>query len=442
MTTIPQICTTMQTLLTITTETAAARLHYVRRPDRAKFTPSTLVQTLVFGWLAQPDATVEQLAQMAARRGVAVSPQAIDQRFTTATATLLHQVLTASLQHVVAANPVAIPILQRFTSIRVHDSTTIGLPDALTTMWVGCGNDTGRGTAGLKCGVQLDLLTGALCELDLADGRTSDHRLPLQHAPLPAGSLRLADLGFYDLDVFAALDAAGVYWLSRLQTNSRITLPGHHEQSLLAVLEGLGPVTAWESPVLVGKGGRLTARLLVQRVPQEVADERRRRIQADAKDKGRAPAKAALALADWNVLITNVPVELLSLDEAMVVMRLRWQIELLFKLWKSHGRVDEWRTEKPARILCELYAKLLALIFQHWMIVACGWGDPERSLVKAAQVVRSYAGELASAHGHHDQFVTVMTALSRIIQRIARMNKRKKVPTTAQRLLAVTEGPK
>jgi Transposase DDE domain len=442
MTTIAQISQTIQTLLTTTTERVAATLDYMKRPDRAKFTPSTLVQTLVFGWLAQPAATVEQLAQMAGRIGVDVSAQAIDQRFTERTAALLYHVLIASIQHVVAADPVTIPILQRFTSVRVHDSTTIGLPDALTTTWIGCGNASGRGTAGLKCGIQLDLLTGALCGLDLADGRASDHSLPVQHAPLPAGSLRLADLGFYDLDVFAALDAAGAYWLSRLQTNSRITLPGQHEQSLLAVLEGLGPVTAWESPVLVGKGGRVAARLLVQRVPQEVADERRRRIHAEAKDKGRAPAKAALALADWNALITNVPVELLSLDEAMVVIRLRWQIELLFKLWKSHGLVDEWRTKKPARILCEVYAKLLGLIFQHWMLLASGWANPERSLVKAAQVVRSYAGELASAHGQYDQFVRVMTAMGRVMARMARMNKRKKVSSTAQQLLALAGSPK
>jgi Transposase DDE domain len=432
----------MQTLLTTTTETVAATLHYAKRPDRAKFTPSTLVQTLVYGWLAQPDATVEQLAQMAARLGVEVSAQAIDQRFTTTTATLLHQVLTASIQQLVAAEAVAIPILQRFTSKRVHDSTTISLPDSLSSTWLGCGNDTGRGTAGLKCGIQLDLLTGAICALDLADGRASDHSLPVQHAPLPAGSLRLADLGFYDLDVFAGLDAAGVYWLSRLQTNSRITIPGHHEQSLLAMLSALDSVTAWESPVLVGKDGRVAARLLVQRVPQHIADERRRRIRAAAKDKGRAPAKAALALADWNVLITNVPVELLSLDEAMVVMRLRLSIELLFKLWKSHGVVDEWRTEKPARILCEVYAKLLALIFQHWMLLASSSANPERSLVKAAQVVRSYAGELASANGHHDQLVRVMTGMGRVMARMARMNKRKKVPSTAQRLLAFADSPK
>ena len=103
----------MQTLLTTTTETIAAAMHDQRRPDKAKFTPSTLVQTLVYGWLAHPTATVEQLAQMADRVGVNVSPQAIDQRFTTATATLLRSVLGASMHHAIAADPVAIPILQR-----------------------------------------------------------------------------------------------------------------------------------------------------------------------------------------------------------------------------------------------------------------------------------------------------------------------------------------
>ncbi len=59
---ITQVSQAMQTLLTTTTEAVAAALQFVKRPDRAKFTPSTLVQTLVYGWLANPTATVEQLA--------------------------------------------------------------------------------------------------------------------------------------------------------------------------------------------------------------------------------------------------------------------------------------------------------------------------------------------------------------------------------------------
>ena len=178
------------------------------------------------------------------------------------------------------------------------------------------------------------------------------------------------------------------------------------------------------------------------RVPTEVADQRRRRVHAEAKANGRPAANAALALANWNVAITNVPRRMLSLAEALVLMRLRWQIELLFKLWKRHGRVDEWRTTNPARILCEVYAKLIGLVMQQWILAASSWADPERSLFKAAQMVASYTPELASAMPCAGQVERVLTRLARVIQRLARMQKRHNPPTTAQRLRAVEVLPK
>jgi len=278
MTTIPQVSQAMQHVLTSAAEAADVKLHYTRRADQAKFSASALVQTLVLGWLAQRDATVEQLSQSAARVGVDVTAQAIDQRFTLATAALLQEVLSASMQHLIASDGVAIPILQRFTGVRIHDSTTIVLPDALAELWAGCGGSTAEHTASaLKCGVQLDLLSGALSGLDLTDGRASDHRLGVQHARLPKGSLRLADLGFYDLNVLASLSAAEVYWLSKLEPTALISDAGHSDCPLLAFVTGLGEIAQWEGYVWVGRGRRLPGRLLVMRVPQEVADQRRRR---------------------------------------------------------------------------------------------------------------------------------------------------------------------
>jgi hypothetical protein len=66
--------------------------------------------------------------------------------------------------------------------------------------------------------------------------------------------------------------------------------------------------------------------------------------------------------AAWTLLVTNMPGDCLTLREALVLVRVRWQIELLFKLWKSHGRVDESQSTKPWRILCEVYAKLLTML--------------------------------------------------------------------------------
>ena len=84
MTTIPHVARTMRTLLTVTAETIAWQTGCVQR--RSKLTGAGLVQTLVLGWLAEPAATLQQLTQMAARLGITITPQALQQRFTATTA--------------------------------------------------------------------------------------------------------------------------------------------------------------------------------------------------------------------------------------------------------------------------------------------------------------------------------------------------------------------
>lgn len=436
MSTIAQVTQALQTVLTTVTTTIATRLDYVKRPDRAKFTPSTLVQTLTLGWLAHPDATIEQLAQTAAQVGVTVSTQAIDQRFTHATAALLQQVLAASIQHGLAGPSVPIAVLQRFSQVLVHDSTIITLPACLADQWHGCGGD--GASASIKCGVQYDLRTGALMALDLADGRTAEYDLPMHRRRDPVGALRIADLGYFDLDVLADLAAGQSYWISRVRSTTVMQPLDGPQQHLPAWLERLGPADQGEAVVRVGKAGRVSARLLAQRVPQEVADQRRRRIRAEARDKGRTPSRDALAMAAWTIVITNVPAALLSMAEALVVLAARWQIELLFKLWKSHGRIDAWRTAKPARILCELYAKLLAMVFQQWILAHSCWQYPDRSVPKVTQVVQDHAPELARARLQPERWHAALTSINQIVSTTARINPRQAKPNTYQRLLALT----
>ncbi len=92
----------------------------------------------------------------------------------------------------------------------------------------------------------------------------------------------------------------------------------------------------------------------------------------------------------------------------------------------------------PERILCEVYAKLLVLVCQHWLIAACGGSDPERSLFKAAQVIRTSVVELAGALANSARLLTVLQAIEHVLKRFARLNKRRTTPTTAQRLCALT----
>lgn len=153
----------------------------------------------------------------------------------------------------------------------------------------------------------------------------------------------------------------------------------------------------------------------------------------------RKPSKARIRLCEWTLLITNAPDCLVSLEDALVLAQARWQIEMIFKLWKQHGQIDEWRSQKPYRVLCELYAKLVAMIIQHWLLLVSCWSYPDRSLLKAAQTVRSYATMLTCAMGGLIALDVVIAHMAGCIAAGCRMNTRKSHPNTYQLLLNLSQ---
>jgi hypothetical protein len=436
METIAQVATAMQQILTTVADETARRTGFVQRAR--KLHGSSFVQALVFGWLANPNATAEERAQVAAGRGIAISAYGLDKRCTEVGADYRQQVLAAAVQQAIAAAPVAIPLLRRFTAVEVYDGSVLTLPAALTAEWPGCGGSAPSGAA-LKIGVRLDLLSGRLHGPVLGAGRDNDRTLPLEATALPGGGLRLSDLGFFSLELFQTVGEHGGYWLSRLQITTAVSDRVGQRLDLAALL-ATARTNHLDRPVLLGATAHLPARLLALRVPQETADERRRKLREEARKRGRAVSARRLALADWTLLVTNVPAEYLTLDEALALLRARWQIERLFDLWKQHGHLDQTRSSKPWRILCEVYAKLLAVLLQHWVLLTGAWGCPDRSLVKAARTVRQRALGLADALDDRGQLVRVLTQIARCLRVGCRVAKRRTTPGTAQQLLACTRA--
>lgn len=251
MTTIPQVAAALQGVLRERADRAGRQTRFVQRPTTSKFTGSTFVQTLAFGWLADPNASIDALAQTAAAVGVTITPQGLDQRFTPEAAACLRQVLEDSLTTAIGGESVTLPLLQRFTEVVLLDCSTLVLPEALATLWPGCGGRLAHNTAAaLKLGVCVDLRYGTLQGPFLETARTHDSGSRVQERSVAPGALRLGDAGFFNLERFAALDAAGAYWLSRLRAGTKLLTLDGVELDLVRWLTAQGGQV--DQPLLVG----------------------------------------------------------------------------------------------------------------------------------------------------------------------------------------------
>jgi hypothetical protein len=268
---VAQLSLTMQRVLTFVADKAGHETGFVQR--RSKLEGAEFCQSLVFAWLNDPQATLEQIVQVAATVGVFISPQGLDQRFTPEAAACLKRVLEVAAEEAIAADPVAVPILRRFNGVYLQDSTTITLPDALSAAWSGCGGTTSTGTsAALKVQVQVNMTTGQLLHLDLQAGRAQDRTAPMQREALARGALRIADLGYFSVPALGEYDQQGVYWLSRYHPQCVVCDASGQRLDLVAFLRASGQETV-DVLVQLTVGHHLRCRLVATRVPAAVAEE-------------------------------------------------------------------------------------------------------------------------------------------------------------------------
>jgi Transposase DDE domain len=427
--TIDQLADALQALFTTDADQAAKDSGMIRR--QRKLSGACFVQAVVFHWLENPDATIEEIIE-----DLDISEAAFNERFNARAADCLRRVLEKALNLLFAARPETIPLLRRFATVSVEDVTIVGLPAELAGSFPGCGgSDPQGGQAGWKLLTRWDVTTGRLEIQPPAPARDSERTLAEDLTPLPANSLRLCDLGFFDPERLAADQQEGIHFISRVpaQLKVRAGEPG-----------GVN-ITAWldrqtegriDTTVVLGTRASLGCRMVALRVPQEVAENRLRRLRKKLRKKGKKLSDRQGAMCQWTALITDLQADRFTSEEIYVLYRVRWQVELLYKAWKSGGGVDRTRGRRGQRVLCERYAKLLGMLVQHWGTLLRGGPLCGISLVRAARRVKRLALQIAAAISDPARLRRVLEKLRARLSRLPRRGRRKKHPSTRQLLFA------
>lgn len=380
---------------------------------------------MVFSFMSKPTATRQDVGQTAASAGMWLSTQGLDQRFTAKAAYFLDSLLAEAMQQVVSSAAQTQSLLSRFNGVYVSDSTIVNLPDGLSAVFRGH-----NGQAAAKVAVQWDVYGGGM-GLWLSDGTMHDQRTGPVAQCLPAGSLRLNDLGFFKLATFAEDAAAGRYFFSRYKHG---TLVYHQNGQPLPLQDLLRRHGQRPLDIAIRLGAQqLPCRLIALPVSPEQLGKRRKRLREIARKRQQPTSQQVLALAGWTVYVTNIPPEQLATEEAAILGSTRWQIECLFKLWKSSGQLDNTRSADPHRVWCEFYAKLLACLVQHWITLVGCWQRLDRSFYQATQVIRKRAFCLLDTINHLTELIRVLERTALIMTETCGLSKRAAQPLTYQR---------
>jgi hypothetical protein len=348
-------------------EATARRTGFVKRAS--KLTGKLFLALVTFGSWSDAHTTLAQLAAQVTQvvEQVEVSPEAIHQRMNKRALVFLQDMIRQALTKVQALETVcADGLFTTFTKVYLADRTGFGLPDSLSDLLPGSG---GRATkAGAKIQAVWDYKSSvfghfALTPWNIPDQKYVDTVVALAHP----GVLFIFDLGYVKLKAFARIVAAGASFLSRLNHQTTIwdATPGRLQPLDLVALLKTVVGDSIEHAIFLGAKEQVASRLVAYRVPESVVNERRRRAKKNAKKKGYTPSQAHLVLLAWSLFITNVPRTIWQTETVGKVYPLRWQVELMFKSWKSYLHLASIKTKKADTTLCYLYGRMLLILLNY-----------------------------------------------------------------------------
>ena len=236
-----------------------------------------------------------------------------------------------------------------FRHIVLQDGSSFAIHDGLREVF------PGRFKVVKPAAVELHTTMDLLCDTPTTVVLTPDTTNEQAFLPEPASlraSLLLADRGYLDLHYLRRVQDAGGFFIIRAKA-------GMNPQVVEAFREDGKRLRSLRNKPLKAIHAKLPKRQRVELVVEWQVEEHPLRLRL---------------LISWNrqtkefcYLLTNLPAQRYPLDMIYRAYKWRWQVELLFKEWKSYANLHAFDTENPAIVEGLIWTAIAAAALKRFL---------------------------------------------------------------------------
>lgn len=319
--------------------------------------------------------SLTKLCSALSKQGVYISKEGLNKQFDGKMVLFLNKVYLRlfETQLQLKLNKTLIKSTVKFTRVRIMDGTTVKLPDFLEVFYPGTVG------AAIKFQLEYDCLTGQLMYVEMQEGKAGDCPSGMKRLEnVEPGELFLQDLGYFKYDLLEKIEESKAFYVSRAKSdtmfyvdhpelryhkNGEIIKASAYERLYLEEeLKTMKRGELREFPkVYLGKNKLLPSRLVIYRKTEEEEAIQNHRIKRRNQTKPGEIKQKSYDLASISMYVTCLP-PTVPAKEIVALYKYRWQIELLFKSWKSDLKVAEYRNMKVERWECHFWIELIILL--------------------------------------------------------------------------------
>lgn len=278
-----------------------------------------------------------------AANAVKVSKEGLNKRFGDTAVLFVQRVFESYLQYSIDHDCIPTELKDKFKAVRILDSTEFKLFDSLAAVFPGYNSASAMACAAIQ--FEYDIIGKEVYSLTPGNAKQSDKTYADEGMDnIHEGELLLRDLGYYSVESYKKIEDRKAFYISRLKSQVKIyeqTNGQYTELDLAKLIKRIKKSKHgfFNQAVYIGTKEKKEVRLIAWLLKE---DAQKNRLAKKKGKKGKINNNDIL----WsmlNVFVTNVPAANLTVQQAYELYKIRWQVELMFKTWKSILKLDAVR---------------------------------------------------------------------------------------------------